>query len=183
MDAFLNFQQFIQKLLNHINIDVSLDLNLIFSNSVSEIDEIFLLLYLQCPKVERHEELAGTTKFRIIHMHGTLRFVQQQLITTGTVDLINSPFKNSEETVNKLFKLLVHHRKLYPKCNIGQEEWNNLVDDALAQFNLIPDVIQNPLHQPVNSRLTPARTPTRLKLTRRKLLFVSITEYLTKKIE
>ena len=58
-----------------------------------------------------------------------------------------------------------------------EEEWNTLADEALEQFNLIPDVIQNPLHQPVTSRCTPVRTPTRLQLTRRQLIFVSITEY------
>ncbi len=58
-----------------------------------------------------------------------------------------------------------------------EDEWNTLVDQAIEHFNRIPDVIQNPLHQPVTSRGTPTRTPTRLQLTRRQLIFVSITEY------
>ena len=74
-------------------------------------------------------------------MHGTLAFIQQQLMTDGNIDIQNSPFKSFEDNVNKLFSLLTHHRKLYPKCNMPEEEWNTLVDEALEQFNLIPDVI------------------------------------------
>ncbi len=110
-------------------------------------------------------------------MHGQLAFIQQQLITAGSIDIQNSPFKTFEDNVHKLFSLLTHHRKLYPKCNMPEDEWNTLVDQAIEHFNRIPDVIQNPLHQPVTSRGTPTRTPTRLQLTRRQLIFVSITEY------
>ena len=60
---------------------------------------------------------------------------------------------------------------------MNEDEWNTLVDEVLEQFNRIPNVIQNPLHQPVTSRGTPSRTPTRVQLTRRQLIFVSITQY------
>ena len=39
---------------------------------------------------------------------------------------------------------------------MNEDEWNTLVDEALEQFIRIPNVIQNPLHQPVTSRGTPS---------------------------
>ncbi len=110
-------------------------------------------------------------------MHGTLAFIQQQLMVDGSINIHNSPFKNFVKNVNLLFSLLCQHRKLYPNCNLPEDEWNALVDQALDHFNSLPDVIMNPLHQPVTARGTPSRTPTRIQLTRRQLIFVSIKEY------
>jgi len=55
-------------------------------------------------------------------MHGQLAFIQQQLITAGSIDIQNSPFKTFEDNVHKLFSLLTHHRKLYLKCNMPEDE-------------------------------------------------------------
>ncbi len=68
-------------------------------------------------------------------MHGQLAFIQQQLITAGSIDIQNYPFKTFEDNVHKLFSLLTHHRKLYLKCNMPEDEWNTLVDQAIEHFN------------------------------------------------
>lgn len=110
-------------------------------------------------------------------MHGTLAFIQQQLMVDGSVNIRNSPFKSLEKNADLLFTLLCQHRKLYRNCNIPEDEWNALVDQTIDHFNSIPDVIQNPLHQHITARGTPLRTPTRKQFTRRQLIFVSIKEY------
>ena len=60
MDAFLKFQESIQKILNHINLNVSHDSNLIFTNSVLEIDELFLFFYYSVLKLTEMKPWQGT---------------------------------------------------------------------------------------------------------------------------
>jgi len=60
MDAFLKFQESIQKILYHINLNVSHDSNLIFANSVLEIDELFLFFYYSVLKLTEMKPWQGT---------------------------------------------------------------------------------------------------------------------------